>query len=472
MNFRQFLLALRARFKIFATILVVAVVAAAAVSLLMPRTYNATASLLVDAKDQQLLNNNQRLALQPQERLNYLQTQIDILTSGKVAHKVVQDLKLADNPALRASFAREDDTPGALEERMADSLVKRLKVETSQSNVIRVSYPSASPDLSANIANGFAKAYLDTTLALRVEPTKQAATWFDEQLKSLRGNLEQAQAKLATFQQQTGIISADEQFDVENTRLAALSDQVAKAQELRAQWGSREQQARLSGTPDRLPEVVDNLFVQKLKADLATGESKLQQLATQYGVNHPSYENQAADNKIMRERLNTEMHRVVGSIESSSRQSNAQEAESQRALAAQRARVLSMKANRGEMAVLKRNVDSAEKAYDIAMQRYVENQVESHARETNVSILNPAVVPAEPSSPKIGLNIGLAAIIGALLGFCIVIVMEMLDRRVRSRNDLFEEWNVPLLGTLSAWTPSEVPALAGPMGGRLLPGSN
>jgi len=140
--------------------------------------------------------------------------------------------------------------------------------------------------------------------------------------------------------------------------------------------------ARLSGTPDRLPEVVDNLFIQKLKADLATGESKLQQLATQYGVNHPSYENQAADNKIMRERLNAEMHRVVGSIESSSRQSNAQEAESQRALAAQRARVLSMKANRGEMAVLKRNVDSAEKAYDIAMQRYVENQVESHANRS------------------------------------------------------------------------------------------
>src|SRR6185369_12922888 len=173
MNFRQFLLALRARFKIFATILVLAVVAAAAVSLLLPKTYNATASLLVDAKDEQLLNNNQRVTLQPQERLNYLQTQIDILTSGKVARKVVQDLKLSDNPALRASFARSDDTQGGLEERMADGLLKRLKVETSQSNVIRVSYPSASPDLSANIANGFAKAYLDTTLALRVEPTKQ-----------------------------------------------------------------------------------------------------------------------------------------------------------------------------------------------------------------------------------------------------------------------------------------------------------
>jgi len=247
---------------------------------------------------------------------------------------------------------------------------------------------------------------------------------------------------------------------------------VAKAQELRAQWGSREQQARLSDSPDRLPAVVDNLYIQKLKADLAAGESKLQQLSTQYGTNHPSYENQAADNRVMRERLNAEMHRVVGSIESSSRQSNAQEAESMRALAAQRARVLSMKEHRGEMAVLKRNVDSAEKAYDIAMQRYVENQVESHARDTNVSVLNPAVVPTEPSSPKIGLNIGLAAVIGALLGFCIVIVMEMLDRRVRSRNDLFEEWNVPLLGTLSAWTPSEVPALAGPMGGRLLPGSH
>jgi chain length determinant protein EpsF len=471
MNFSQFLLALRARFKIFASVVVLAVLAAATVSLLLSKTYNATVSLLVDAKDEQLFNNNQRNYMQPQERLNYLQTQIDILTSEKVARKVVQDLKLGDNPELRASLGSDAADPATLEQHIAEGLIRKLKVETTQSNVIRATFPSRSPDLSANVANGFAKAYLDTTLQLRVEPTKEAAAWFEEQLKTLKGNLEDAQAKLARFEEKTGIVSADEQYDVENTRLAALSDQVAKAQELRSQWGSREQQARLAGSPDRLPAVMDSPVIQKLKADLAAGESKMQQLATQYGVNHPSYENQAAENRVLRERLNAEMNRVVGSIESASRQSSAQEAQAMGALAAQRARVLSMKENRGELQVLKRNVESAEHAYDLAMQRYVENQVESHARETNVSILNPAVAPSLPSSPKIGLNVGLAAIIGALLGFGIIILMEMLDRRVRSRSDLFEEWNVPLLGTLSAWTPSEVPALAAP-GSRLLPSSD
>src|SRR4051812_21539692 len=103
MNLRQFLLALRARFRVFATVLLLAVVAAGAASLLMPKTYNATVSLLVDAKDEQMLNNAQRPALQPQERLNYLQTQIDILSSGKVARQVVRDLNLTENPAFKAS---------------------------------------------------------------------------------------------------------------------------------------------------------------------------------------------------------------------------------------------------------------------------------------------------------------------------------------------------------------------------------
>ena len=103
MNLQQFLLALRARFGVFALVLATTVLAATVVSFLLPKTYKATASLLVDAKEEQSLSNVSP-SFFPQEKLSYLQTQMEIITSKRVARKVVQDLRLAESSSIRAAF--------------------------------------------------------------------------------------------------------------------------------------------------------------------------------------------------------------------------------------------------------------------------------------------------------------------------------------------------------------------------------
>jgi chain length determinant protein EpsF len=468
MNLYLFLSALRARFSLFALLLAVTVLAASAVSLMLPKTYTATASLLVDAKEEQSLSIALAPLILPQERMNYMKTQMDVITSQKVARKVVRGLKLAESPTARAAFEDSAGGGGSIEDWLGENLLKKLKVETSQSNMIQVSYSSPDPQFSAAVANLFSKAYIDTMLELRVEPTRQAADWFDEQLKSLRANLEEAQAKLTDYHRRQGIVSADEHVDVENTRLGELSAQVGRAQEQTLQWKTREQQARdaleQGRSPDRLPEVLDNPFIQKLKTDLLHGEAKLQELATRYGANHPQYQSQFSENQSLREKLDAEMRKIVAGIENSTRQSSRREAEIRKAMAAQRARVLDLKENRNELTVLKRNVESAERAYDTAMQRYVVSQVDSRASQTNVTVLNPAVVPRKPSSPRVGLNIALSVVVGMMLGIGVVVLMELFDRRVRSRSDL--DLDVPLLAVLNAWQPAGNRLLGRPGGAR------
>jgi len=467
----QFLLALRARFGVFATLLTTTVIAATVASFLLPKTYRATVSLLVDAKNEQSLSNTLPLIL-PLEKLSYLQTQMDIITSKRVARKVVQDLKLAENPSTRADFEKAARGYGSIEDWLVESLLSKLKVETSQSSIIQVTFSSADPRHSAGIANAFAKAYVDTMLELRVEPTRQAAEWYDEQLKTLRANLEDAQAKLTNYLQREGIVSVDERYDVDTTRLGALSEQVVKAQEQTFQWNAREQQAReflkRGGSLDRLPDVLDNPFIQRLKTDLHQGEAKLRELATQYGSNYPQYQRQRSENRSLREKLDAEMKKVAEGIASSARQSRQREADLTKAMAAQRTRLLELKDTRNEFTVLRRNVESAERAYDTAMQRHVVSEVESRASQTNVTVLNPAAVPGKPSLPKIPLNIALSVVVGTMLGIGMVVLMEMLDRRVRSRGDL--NLDVPLLVVLNAWRPAANRLLGPPSGtARALP---
>lgn len=231
-----------------------------------------------------------------------------------------------------------------------------------------------------------------------------------------------------------------------------------RAQERSFQWDSREQQARNAvrqgASPDRLPDVLENPFIQRLKGDLLLGETRLQEMATQYGRNHPQYQRQVSENRSLRAKLEAEMAKVVAGVGSSARQSRDREAALGLALEAQRKRMLVLKQGRNELSVLRRNVESAERAYDAALQRSVASQVDSRVNQTSVTVLSPAVAPDRPASPRMDLNLALSAVVGVMLGIGIVLLLEMTDRRVRSQDDLANAGDVPLLGELKPWKPA------------------
>lgn len=461
MNIQQLFVALRARPGIFALVLAVTVLTTLVVSLLLPKTYVATVSLLLDSKDEQSLSGVNALApalLQQQQQAAYMQTQTDIIRSYKVVHKVVRDLGLANSPEVRQEFEEATGGAGSYENWLADRLLKWLKVETTQSSVVQISYTSNDPRMAAQIANAFAKGYIDTTLELRVEPTQRTANWFDEQLKGLRASLEDAQAKLTEYQRQKKIVFNEDRTDVEDARLAELSTYLVTAQNAASEAESRERLARqllASGNAsDKVPEVLANSYVQRLKSELAMSEAKMRNLAADLGANHPQLQRQRAEYQSLRAELNNETNKIIAGLANAARQARQHEAQLRAAYAEQRARVLESKDYRNEIGVLSRHVESAQRAYDAAMQRFVVSKVESGANRTNVAILDPAVEPAMPSKPKIPLNIALSVVMGTMLGLAVVFFMEQFDRRVRSLDDLASA-EVPLLAQLNAWQPAQ-----------------
>jgi uncharacterized protein involved in exopolysaccharide biosynthesis len=139
-----------------------------------------------------------------------------------------------------------------------------------------------------------------------------------------------------------------------------------------------------------------------------------------------------------------------------------------RDLAAQRARVVELRDARAQASTLQRDVDTAQRAYEAALQRSIVNRVEGGARQTNVTVLSPALEPSRPAKPNLRLNIALGVIVGFMLGLGAVFLLELLDRRVRSAADLeLDVIDAPVLGTLKTWEPSAL--LGGPGGARALP---
>jgi len=450
LSLQQFLFALRARAKTFALVLAATVLAAALVTLMLPKTYVASTSVVVDKRDAQSLTSGD-YSRHPREQTGYLQTQVDILTSQAVARKVARELGLTQDPKTKARFESDANGAGTIDDWVAGQLLKRLKTDFSQSSVIQVMYSSSDPQRAADVVNAFTKAYLETTLQLRTDPTREAATWFNEQVKELRANLEQAQTKLAAYQKEKGIFASDERYDIESARLSEMSTQLLQAQNLAFEASTRRRQAQTLGSKgnlENLPEVLAHPVIQQLKGDLARAEARLQEVSAYLGPAHPQYQRQQHEVRSIRAKLGAEMGKVAGGLESVAQVQTERETELKNALAVQRARVLNLKDSRNEVNMLVRDVETAQRMYDTAMQRYVVNKVDSQARQTNIAVLTPAVAPSEPKSPKIMLNLALALVVGLMLGLTVVYMMEMLDARVRSRGDLESQLNLPLLVVL------------------------
>jgi capsular exopolysaccharide synthesis family protein len=65
-----------------------------------------------------------------------------------------------------------------------------------------------------------------------------------------------------------------------------------------------------------------------------------------------------------------------------------------------------------------------------------------------VSVLDRAVAPDGPSSPKVALNLVLGLLLGAVLGLVLAAIVTTLDDTMKSGDDVRETLNLPLLGAI------------------------
>ena len=445
MNLSQFLSIVIARKWIAIWIFLVTVLVTTITSFILPKTYTATTSLVINSKGADPVTGFVLpAALMP----GYLATQLDIITSRNVALKVVDKLGLVDNHQAIEQFKKATKGEGDIRDWYADLFLQNLDVEPSrESSVISISYRGADPKFAAVLANSFAEAYINTNLQLKVEPAKQAAVWFDAQIKGLRQNVEKAQDKLSAYQKEHGIVSADERLDVETARLSELSSQLVLAQAQSYDATSRQSQLK-KGKASESPEILSNPLIQTLKAQLVQSESKFSDIAQHLDKNHPQYQAAKMEVDNLHSRISEEMAKTSSSVGQSARVSLQREGEIKAALAAQKERVLKLKNQHDDMAVLVREVDNAQRIYDSAMQRYGQTNMEGQSVQTDVSVLNTAVAPLKHSSPKIFLNIILSIFLGGLLGVGSALATEMMDRRVRTSEDLLQQFKLPVLAVL------------------------
>lgn len=443
MTLTQFLLILKARWWVALLALAVTVLTTLGVSLYLPKQYTASAAVVVDVRSPDAITG---IALGGNVNASYMATQVDIINSDRVARTVVQQLGMDQSPAIRAQWLEATGGQGQLVDWLAPLLRRNLEVRPSrESNVINIQYTGVEPAFAAAVANAFANAYIAVNLDLRVAPARQFAAFFEEQTQAARGRLEAAQKTLSDYLRESGMTSADQRLDVETARLNEISSQLTAIQGLTTDSSSKRQ----SGQAETLVEVISNPLINSLKADVARTEARLQEASIHQGPNHPTTQRLQQELATFKAQLEAETRQVISSVNTSYQVGRQREQQLQAALAAQRSRVLQLNQQRDEVLVLQREVDAAQRAFDAVSARATQTSVESQANQTNVSLLTAAVAPLDHSKPKVFLNLLVSVFLGTLLGVGLALLLELMDRRVRSAADLTETLGLPLLATIA-----------------------
>lgn len=450
MNIQQFIDILRGRKNLVLLTLLLTVIIASVITLRTPNSYIATVSLIVSVEE-----NVPYVSFSDQVQLSnsYMITQINIIQSHEVAVRVVDKLNLADNPTHQVNYMQATEGRGAIRDWLAGWLLAKLTVQPSRaSRVVNIYFTSSDPRFAADVANAFAEAYIDTRLALRVEPARKSTEWLEEQLHPLRQKVEGARTTLIDYQKENEIVATDDRLDMETEHLQALSKEFVTAQAAARVAVNRESQMEglleEGRSLETLPEILGNSYIQSIKSELLRQENQLALAAYETGKKHPQYQRAKAEVQNLRRKLKNEIAFYARSIGDEAKLAREWVQVMEEWLVVQKQRILELRRGRDDISVLVREVESAQHAYDDALAHFNQATMESLVRQTDVALFSRAREPLTPSSPKVKRNLIVAVGLGALLGIGLALLFEIANRRVRSMQNLSKDLGMPALGEL------------------------
>ena len=307
MTLPQILRILRARVLTVSGAAAIGLLLALAATLLLPKTWRATAEVYVDlaAPDAVSGVTAPHAAIAAQ-----VSTQADVIASLRVAEAVVRSRGLHEDAAALADWRDQTDGQGDAVNWLATRLLEDLAVQADAAgSLVRVSMRAATPGEAAALANAFVSAYLEIARVLRADPARANAAFFAAGAEQALERVARAKRRLSDYQRENDVIEVGERYDVENERLSELSRQLVALQSDDAT--ARAQAAR----GDRsLAQVLDDPVVQRLRERVAAAQSRFTALSGRLGTAHPEYQAALAELESLRAQLATETARRRSSV--------------------------------------------------------------------------------------------------------------------------------------------------------------
>lgn len=429
--------------------------------------YRSTVTIKIDKENPYVLKFKDVYEIERVEE-DYYQTQYKILKSRNLARKVIKSAKLYENPhfvnaddlSKKAAVSKKEGnysgTEGDVPQGVVDAFLSLLTIEPLQkSRLVRVNFDSPSPQLSTDIANEIAKAYMEFSIESKFEATQQAREWLEKQLQDMKARVEKSEEELNKYAAQKGIIFVSESWgsdardiprqDIATSNLSQMSNNLIQATSERIAKEALYRETQ-HGDPDSVTVVINNPLIQGLKKDYASAEADYSQLSKVYKPDYPRMTRLREQITQVKEKIDSETRKIISGIKREYETALKRERYLQKTLEKYKAEVQSLNEKMVQYQILKRENETNRELYNGLLQRLKEVGVSASLTTSNIQVLDRAEIPKTPYKPKKTTNILLAIIVGLFGGLGLAFFVEYLDNTVKTLEDIEKDILLPSLG--------------------------
>ncbi|MFT3775558.1 MAG: polysaccharide biosynthesis tyrosine autokinase [Minicystis sp.] len=388
----------------------------------------------------------------------YYETQYKIITSLKVSLAVVNQLGLNHDAAFLANAPPGTVVPPVTvsEEGAAAALRARVRVEpVKDSRLAVVKLEDADPDRAQRLLTALVDTYIAMNLEDALASTTQAVDWLQGQLDHLKTDLETSEMALHEYKEKKNILSVamDDQSNMLREEMKQLNEALTHVRAKREEIaGRRTELSKISVTdPAVIPaaELLGNGLLQSLRhAYIDAVRERDGLMKAGKGKNHPEVESSQAKCEIAREAVLAEVKNVQGSLDRDLAAISHQEGGLAGLFEAARKRAFELNLLEIEYNRLRRAKDNNEKLYALVLERTKESDLARMLRVNNIRVIDHALRPGGPVRPQVPFNIGVGVFFGILLGLAAALGRAVIDRTVKTPDDVEKEVGITFIGLL------------------------
>lgn len=435
---RQIYMVLLAHWRLSCVIFACIVAASVVVIKQLPRTYTATATLILDFQMNDPVGGREFPAGMMG---SYIATQIEVLRSSDILDPVIERLKLTQDPEFTAGYAAKN---GSLATWVRESLRSKLDIASGAygSQLIHITAASKSANRAAELANAVAGELESQQVRRLTEPASQRASLYGGEVQVLADRVNAIQARIAAVRHRSGL--TDLTASPSDSDTAALANLELRFQE--AQNARRNAEVQLGADSAAGGENGATPAIQALRAQLTTYASQMAQLRTTYGSQHVKVlelQNQIdATQRALTATVSS--HVANASVELAG--ARELEAKLRAAVEEQRNKLMQARTVQDESQKLLLELESARAAYKSALDELDHVQVTARGQYSNISVMSHAEVPVRTTSPK-SAKLFLFALVAALAASVAGPFLWdlLMDRRIRCGDDITNDLRLPLL---------------------------
>lgn len=402
----------------------------------------------------------------------FYQTQYGLLESRTLSERVATHLKLIDDPGFFEMFGVDADdaafqqvkgsypaTGRVTRTRIAGEVLREnLTVSpTRLSRLVDIRFTSPDAAFSAKVANAWAENFIQTNLERKIQATSYGRNMLEQQLAELKERLDQSQRQLVNYASAEKIInlpsassggdgntSPERSILVDN--LAALNAELAQATADRIQAEARYEQG--GGRKGTSTEALGNPAINGLRQRRAELSAEYQRLMTQFEPGYPAAKALKSQISELDRSIRGEENRVSGSLLASYNEAREREGALQIEVDQLKAEFLDLRRRSIQYNIYQQEVDTNRALYDGILQRFKEIGVAGGVGVNNISIVDQAIVPKAPSSPRLLINLAIALLAGIGLGAALAFLLEQMDEAISDPAELGRRIGLPLLGSV------------------------